>query len=103
MKKFRVLIKCHDDGSAMILDAIVYEGKLWLVPEWIAGPDGKAERPTRLIDIDMLPKSKPAPEYDADLELLIPLSRRTLAGRGEEQNLDVIDAPMIDLGGGELH
>jgi hypothetical protein len=33
-----ILIIREDDGALLRGDTIEYEGKLWLVPEWLAGP-----------------------------------------------------------------
>ena len=39
-------------GSAVLqVDWIMHEGKAWLVPEWILSPDGKSQRPRRIISL----------------------------------------------------
>jgi len=38
-----------DDGELLEADTIEYEGKLWIVPEWLAGPTKGTEMPARII------------------------------------------------------
>jgi hypothetical protein len=94
MDILKIVFQVSDDGSLMLGDAIRHKGKLWLVPEWRAGPEAGTERPARIISLDGLSLEKPGPQYQADYFLPIPLSKSTLAG-GRAQVLDVIEAPDI--------
>jgi hypothetical protein len=94
MNIFKIVILVLDDRSFVLGDAIVYQDKLWLVPEWSVEPATKTERPTRIIGLHGLPVQKAGNQYQADLELLIPLTKDTLAG-GTAQGLVVIEAPEI--------
>ncbi len=93
-KVFKTLV--HQ--ALLATDTIEYEGKLWLVPEWLAGPIQGTERPARIIGLHGLVTEKAHPPYDKDVDmiLLIPLSKDTLAG-GTAQGLVVIQAPNIVL------
>jgi hypothetical protein len=96
MKVFRTLIMLADTGELLACDTIEHEGKLWLVPEWNAGPIQGTERPARIICLHGLPTQRASPHRQdkVDMELLIPLSKATLAG-GTAQGLDVREAPDV--------
>lgn len=94
MKVYKTIIQQSEDGALFACDTVEYQGKLWLVPEWIEGPSPGTEQPARLIGLPTgLPLSKPGPEYKADYLLPIPLSKATLAGRAEAQGYTVIERP----------
>jgi hypothetical protein len=41
--------------SPLVLgDAIQYQGKFWLVPEWLVSPDGQWRKPKRIISLENL-------------------------------------------------
>ena len=42
-------------GAINIMDAIAYQGGIWLVPEWRDYPDQRMTMPTRIIRMDVLP------------------------------------------------
>src|ERR1700735_199994 len=90
----KTLILIVDDGSIEACETIEHEGKLWLVPNWYGNFDEGVEWPERIICLHGLPLSRPSPNYQdkADRELLIPLSRATLAG-STAQGLVVIEKP----------
>lgn len=94
MDIIKIVFQLWDDGSILLGDAIQWSGKLWLVPEWIAGPLPKTEKPARIISLHGLVLQKPGPNYQADYMLTIPLSKATLAG-DTYQGLVVIEAPDI--------
>jgi hypothetical protein len=94
MNVLKTVIQQWDDGSILLCDTIEWQGKLWLVPEWLAGPEPRTERPARIIGLHGLMLQKAHPPYQADYMLGTPLSKDTLAG-GTAQGLDVIQAPDI--------
>ena len=47
-----------DNGKIYLVDTISYEGKMWLVPEWLDNPRGGWRKPTRIILLDILPHQK---------------------------------------------
>jgi hypothetical protein len=81
MKILKTLIQRADDGELLEADTTEYEGRLWIVPEWLAGPTKGTEMPARIICLDNLQTAKPGPRYWADLVLSIPLSKDFLEGR----------------------
>ncbi len=87
----------EDDDKALIGDVIEYEGKSWLVPEWLEGPTAGTRSPALIICLDNLPLATPAPGYRADLALAKPLSRAVLEGRAVALGLDVRKRPDIHL------
>ena len=99
MDILKTLIQQCDDGSIFVCDTIRWQGKLWLVPEWLVGPDLATEIPARVIGLDGLPLQNGQPQ--ADYLLAIPLSKATLAG-ATAQGLDVIERPEIVRGADNL-
>jgi hypothetical protein len=94
MKIYKTMVLQAEGGLLCACDTIEYQGKLWLVPGWLAGPTPETERPAMLIGLPTgLPLSKPGPEYDADFLLPTPLSKATLAGHAEAQGYTVIKEP----------
>jgi hypothetical protein len=94
-KRHETLIQRADDGELLEADTIEYEGRLWIVPEWLAGPTKGTEMPARIICLDNLQTAKPGPRYWADLVLSIPLSKDFLEGRALIQGVAVIEKPDI--------
>jgi|SRR5271165_1074326 len=94
MSLTRTLIQVTDDGSILSVDTVEFEGKLWLVPEWLSGPRPNTEMPARIICLHGLPMQPVFAPYEgkADRHLLIPLSRDTLSG-GTIQGLAVVERP----------
>jgi hypothetical protein len=93
----RVLYQ-RDDGAPFIGDAISYEGKTWLVPEWLQGPTAGTRCPARIVCLDGLPQRKPSPQEAAcDLVLEAPLKKDVLDGRLLSHNPLVILRPDILL------
>ena len=72
----QTILVLRDDGELFVADAIDYEGKLWLVPEWIPGPELRCERPTRLICLDALQVVEADARHQADLELVPSLAKK---------------------------
>jgi len=95
----KVLFLKEDGGALFLGDVIEYEGKLWLVPEWLSGPTKGTECPARIICLDGLPLSKAGPQHQdrADWVLSTPLHTEILEGRRVSQNPLVIERPDIIL------
>jgi len=102
MNIFKTIIQCWDDGLIYFVDTIEWQGKFWLVPEWLAGPKPRTEMPARLIGLDGLPVQKARPPYQADFELMVPLTRETLSG-DPTQGFVIIERPDIVRGMDTLH
>jgi hypothetical protein len=96
MKKVAFLKE--DGGELTFRDAIEFEGKLWLVPEWLEGPTEGTRRPTRIICLTGLPMQTAGPKYPMiDWFLSVPLHSDILGGRKVSQNPLVIERPEINL------
>src|SRR5262245_16770013 len=93
----KILIQSAETGALIQGDTIEYEGKLWLVPEWLEGPTPGTERPSRIICVDDLPTSTLGPQYSIRQVVQTPLSADFLAGRAIMQGVTVIEAPDIFL------
>lgn len=94
----KLIFQTLEGGGLFIGDVIEHQGKLWLVPEWLAGPTKGTARPARIICLEGLPLSKPNPQQDhADWALSTPLSTEILEGRKASQNPLVIERPDIFL------
>jgi hypothetical protein len=68
MKILKVLVGL-DDGTIVKVDAIEYEGGLWLVPQWLDVPAQRVTKPARLIRMDVLQHQRMPPTYKADFVL----------------------------------
>jgi hypothetical protein len=90
----KTAVQIADDGQLGACDTIEHEGKLWLVPKWHGNFDEGIEWPERIICVHGLPMNPRSLNYDADRELLIPLSRATLDG-SVTQGLVVIEKPKL--------
>jgi hypothetical protein len=51
---YRVMVMIADTGQLAECDAIKYQGKLWLVPNWLDSPAEQSTRPERIIYMDGL-------------------------------------------------
>lgn len=56
------------------VDAVAYDGKLWLVPMWIDRDDSEWSRPLRMIRIDNHRHQKPAGQWDLLVSKPVPAS-----------------------------
>ena len=68
-------------GAVQECDAIKYDGKLWLVPQWLDEPGRGTTKPRRMIRIDSLPHQPMTnPAYGLDFILNGPLPKTVLDG-----------------------
>jgi hypothetical protein len=95
----KTVVMRQDDGMLFIADTIPYDGKWWIVPEWLQGPSAGTLCPARIIYVDAQHLAAPSPPYQdrADWALETPLSRDILEGRRVSQNPLVIERPDIHL------
>jgi len=56
-KIYQTAVRVNDDVYSV--DTIIYEGKIWLVPDWDELPSLKVIRPSKIIRIDLMPYQKP--------------------------------------------
>ena len=68
-------------GAIQECDAIRYDGKLWLVPQWLDEPGRGTTKPRRMIRIDSLPHQPMTnPAFGLDFILNGPLPKAVLDG-----------------------
>lgn len=53
IKRLEVLLS--SGGITQVMDAIDYEGGIWLVPEWLDIPEQRVTKPVRIVRVDVLP------------------------------------------------
>jgi len=60
MKIFKTMMSFSDVAEGIIykMDTIEYQGKMWLVPEWLDSPLRGWRMPARIICLDVLPHQK---------------------------------------------
>ena len=100
MEILKVFVANDAEGKIFICDAICYEEKLWLVPEWSGSKDGKYQSPTRIIRFDNLPHEKAGPGYPAEYILNNPLPRALLDCRSrppKDPLYEVVEYPDIRI------
>lgn len=74
MRIYQTLVAFSDGNSIYKIDTISYEGKLWLVPKWLAVLDEGWQRPSRIICLDGLKYQVGGPGTDYTLSQPIPRS-----------------------------
>ena len=86
-------------GQILIMDTISYEGKLWLVPEWLSPPDGGWQTPARIVCIDGLQVQNLSDSaMPADYLLTYPVPKSVLDGETDTeggQKYVVVERPDI--------
>lgn len=97
MRILAVAVQIEEDGSMFRCDAIDYEGKIWLVPEWLASPAEQVQRPARMICVDGLPTITLSPAYRVDFALHKPIPKAVLEGREKSPSLVVLEAPDLSV------
>ena len=98
MKYLRTMVS--DGTSIFPVGTVEYEGKLWLVPEWIVSLDGGWQAPARMICLEGL-RYQPMPagmSQIADFQLHAIVPRAVLEGRAPESQTSgfvVVEAPPV--------
>jgi hypothetical protein len=93
--KTAVLFEGDAAGKIYQADTIEYEGKFWLVPEWIEDPDTQCSRPLRIVPLDLWPHQK-TPALGGFV-INVPISRALFEGRVRqpESPHQVVDWPDV--------
>jgi hypothetical protein len=94
LRRRKVLV-LRDDGELLVIDAIEYDGKFWLAPEWIPGPEIGCEQPRLLICLDNFQVITTDGRNGAEWELVTPLAKNFLDGRETMEGISVIKKPDI--------
>jgi hypothetical protein len=88
-------------GAILECDAVRYDGKLWLVPEWLDEPGGGTTKPRRMIRIDSLPhQAMTNSAYGLDFILNGPLPKAVLDGVAEPEQAaqyEIVELPDIEI------
>ena len=100
MKIMKTVFRLQDEDVYAFCDAIKFNDKLWLVPDWI-DEGATASRPARLISIDSLEfRAGPIPNFHSHIDFAImdrlPKSLFDPAVEPPEQ-FEVIEAPDITI------
>jgi len=97
LRVFKILIASQETGALLQGDAIEYEGKLWLVPEWNAFLAEGVQRPARIVCLDGLDLQPAGEQYPADYVLQTILPTPVLMGQEKVKNLVVVEAPDLSV------
>lgn len=76
------ILKClvgFADGCVATCDGIAHQGKLWLVPEWLAHPTEGHSKPARIIRFDNFPHQPGVGGVDYQ-NILLPIPESALHG-----------------------
>ena len=100
MSVWKVLVRYGGTNERHIVDAIFYNGGLWLVPEWLEQPSEKLMKPARIILVEHMAKAPANPETGAALVLMQPLPKALFdcsVPLSEGTGFEVQDLPPILL------
>ena len=88
-------------GAVQECDAIKYDGKLWLVPQWLDEPGSGTTKPRRIIRIDSLPHEPMTnPAFGLDFILSGPLPKAVLDGVATPEQAaqyEIVELPEIEI------
>ena len=88
-------------GAIQECDAIKYDGKLWLVPQWLDEPGSGTTKPRRIIRIDSLPHEPMTnPAFGLDFILNGPLPKAVLDGVATPEQAaqyEIVELPEIEI------
>ena len=78
MKIFKTMLT--SDGNIQFMDTIEYEGKMWLVPEWLDSISLRVSTPLRIIGLDAFVHQK-MPGNPADFLVELPIPKSVFEGQ----------------------
>ena len=88
-------------GAIQERDAIKYDGKLWLVPQWLDEPGSGTTKPRRIIRIDSLPHEPMTnPAFGLDFILSGPLPKAVLDGVATPEQAaqyEIVELPEVEI------
>jgi hypothetical protein len=98
MTVLKTLIAIEGTNEICRVDTIQYEGKLWLVPEWLESPTQGWKKPKRIILLDGLQYQRLRPgDLRGNFLLNAPIPRAVIDGRApnaEDNGYVVIETPL---------
>lgn len=95
---FKVIVAVG--SQIQIVDAIAYEGGVWLVPAWLDQPSTGLQKPMRIIRVDQLERKTTTPMSPAAFFLREPMPIELFDVQrppAEDSGFVVIDLPPILL------
>lgn len=83
MKIYKTMVFFEQDTTGTIhqCDTIEYQGKFWLVPQWLEFPAEQVTKPLRIICVETLPHQKTLGSPFGDFALNAPISRAVFEGQ----------------------
>ena len=98
MKIYKTMVAFDQaDGVIYQVDTIEYQGKFWLVPEWLESLAEKYKTPSRIVQIDCLKHQRTIGSPMADFVLSLPISKAVFDGEETRTGYVVIDRPPITV------
>ena len=98
MKIIKIMIS---DGSRIgPIDAIEYEGEMWLVPVWIESPSAGWKKPERIVRLHPKRFQRMPPGSQADFFVPLPIPKAVLSGHVPSElsaEYKVVEAPQIQI------
>jgi hypothetical protein len=95
---FKVLVPFSDVGTMDKVDAIEYQGKIWLVPQWHEYPSLGVKKPVRIVHLGsngLKPSQFAGCRYIAEVMLL---PKAVLEGHAPPQApIEVVESPDISI------
>lgn len=82
MKVFKTILATSGEmpRKTYRVDTIEYQGKMWIVPEWLETPRQGWKRPARLILLDVIPHQRTLGSPFGDFVLTSPIPRGVYDG-----------------------
>lgn len=102
MKIYKTMFVIEGESAFRSMDTIQYEGKMWLVPEWL---DIEKTKPARIILLDVLPHQKTLFAVN-DFALNDPIPKAVLNGKIPSKIANkyiVVEKPHIYPGSYSVH
>jgi len=84
MTTLKTVVAIQGGNSLFLSDTIEYEGKLWLVPEWLESPTEGYKIPARIICLSNLTFQKLGGTFPADYSLSVPVPKAVFDGTHQQ-------------------
>ena len=97
---FRAFAGNDTDGANHKIDAIEYDGKLWLVPHWLEIPAKRVSMPARIIRFDNLQPQSAQGSPLGDYFLNVPIPKVLLERTTPKQQVigfEYVELPDIEI------
>jgi hypothetical protein len=85
------------DGGIFKCDTIEYQGKMWLVPEWLENPKAGWTMPARIILLESLPHQTTTGNAFGDFVLNQPIPKAVFNGQQSGGIYIVLERPDIKI------